>query len=750
MMAVVMVMSLMTFGSVSFAGLDTGLGPNTQIVVTYDTNGGSDIGHEFLQPGGTVVFQRVPVKACYSFNGWFYDSQLTQPYKATDLIYSNLTLYAKWAFSSTGTACEEAALTSTVGVVSAGGTDNETITIGSNVKLAALRAAITPSANATFEIYHADGITRAETLAAGMKIIVTSQSGTKKTTYTVLLDNPNVALNRLATSTGTCATTENASKAVDGSVSNNSKWCSSSASHWLQLDLGSVKQVSQFVIKHASAGGESVNLNTKAYHIQVSTDGTAWSTVVNVNNNTSGITVDNISPTQARYIKLNITTPTQTLNSLARVFEFEAYEKQNLALNKPATAGGASCIPSQAAAKAVDGSVTDDAKWCSTAKNASLQVDLGYAMQVSQFVIKHASEGGESGDFNTRAYNIKVSTDGNHWNDALYNMNNQNGTTVDTINPVTARYVKLIVLTPTQTKDPDTRIYDFQVFGPQDLALNRPATADSTCRATQTGAQAVDGSVTNDSKWCSLSANRWLQIDLGSAKQVNRFVIKHASEGGETVSYNTMAYNIEVSTDGKSWSKVVDVTNSFNGITIDQISTTSARYVKLNVTAPTQTTNQAARIYAFEVYGPSNLTLNKPATSDSACNASQTAAKATDGVAINDANSKWCSLSGNRWLQIDLGSAKQVDRIVMKHASEGGETVNYNTKTYQIQVSTDGINWKTVVDVTNNTGGITADRITEVSARYIKLIVTKPTQTLNAAARIYELEVYGPGYTTYS
>jgi hypothetical protein len=112
----------------------------------------------------------------------------------------------------------------------------------------------------------------------------------------------------------------------------------------------------------------------------------------------------------------------------------------------------------------------------------------------------------------------------------------------------------------------------------------------------------VDGNVANDSKWCSKSNNRWLQIDLGSVKQVNQFFIKHASEGGETQSYNTKAYQILVSTDGTNWTQVVNVTNNMSGITVDKITAVPARYVKLVVTTPTQTKNAAARIYDFEAY----------------------------------------------------------------------------------------------------------------------------------------------------
>jgi beta-xylosidase len=89
-------------------------------------------------------------------------------------------------------------------------------------------------------------------------------------------------------------------------------------------------------------------------------------------------------------------------------------------------------------------------------------------------------------------------------------------------------------------------------------------------------------------------------------KQVNQFVIKHASEGGETASYNTKAYHILVSTDGTNWNKVVNVSNNTSGITVDKLTAVPARYIKLNVTTPTQTTNAAARIYELEVYGPPN------------------------------------------------------------------------------------------------------------------------------------------------
>jgi hypothetical protein len=48
---------------------------------------------------------------------------------------------------------------------------------------------------------------------------------------------------------------------------------------FLQVDLGAAPPVKRFVVKHASAGGESEDADTRAFNIQISTDGKAFTTV---------------------------------------------------------------------------------------------------------------------------------------------------------------------------------------------------------------------------------------------------------------------------------------------------------------------------------------------------------------------------------------------------------------------------------------------------------------------------------------
>lgn len=137
------------------------------------------------------------------------------------------------------------------------------------------------------------------------------------------------------------------------------------------------------------------------------------------------------------------------------------------------------------------------------------------------------------------------------------------------------------------------------------LALNRPATADSACAATEGPAKAVNGSVTggNADKWCSTGTDRYLRVDLGSPQEISRFVVKHAGAGGENTAWNTRDFTIATSLDGSAWTNRVTVTGNTASSTTHQITAATARYVRLNVGTPTSTTDQAARIYEFEVYG---------------------------------------------------------------------------------------------------------------------------------------------------
>lgn len=137
----------------------------------------------------------------------------------------------------------------------------------------------------------------------------------------------------------------------------------------------------------------------------------------------------------------------------------------------------------------------------------------------------------------------------------------------------------------------------------QNVALNRPATGSASCNADETPAKAVNGSVSggNSDKWCSLAATKTLTVDLGSNRSLNGFVVRHAGAGGESATWNTRDYDIQVSADNATWKTVVQARGNTANVTVHNVAT-SGRYVRLNVITAEQSGNSAARIYEFETY----------------------------------------------------------------------------------------------------------------------------------------------------
>lgn len=137
------------------------------------------------------------------------------------------------------------------------------------------------------------------------------------------------------------------------------------------------------------------------------------------------------------------------------------------------------------------------------------------------------------------------------------------------------------------------------------LALNRPATASGQANANEGPAKAVNGSVSggNTDKWCTLTSEKWLEVDLGSSRSLTRFVVKHAGAGGESASWNTRAFSIQTrNATADAWATAATVTANTASTTTHN-ATATARHVRLVITQPTQNTDPAARIYEFEAWG---------------------------------------------------------------------------------------------------------------------------------------------------
>ncbi|MFC5407120.1 S-layer homology domain-containing protein [Cohnella soli] len=151
------------------------------IEVAHGTNLGSLIATFALSTGATAKVGTVDQTSGTTAND--FRSPVTYTVKAENGSTQD------WVVTVTEESSHVATLSSTIGTVSAGSSASETITgIPYGTTLADFKAAITPAAGATFNVYDADGTTVATTLASGKRVIVTAQDGTTKTTYTVTVD----------------------------------------------------------------------------------------------------------------------------------------------------------------------------------------------------------------------------------------------------------------------------------------------------------------------------------------------------------------------------------------------------------------------------------------------------------------------------------------------------------------------------------------------------------------------------------
>ena len=136
-----------------------------------------------------------------------------------------------------------------------------------------------------------------------------------------------------------------------------------------------------------------------------------------------------------------------------------------------------------------------------------------------------------------------------------------------------------------------------------------------------------------------------------------------------------------------------------------------SRFVRLNIRMPSHANDSTARIYEFEIYGDDsrNLALNRPATGSFPCSPEEGPQNAFNGSVSGGTGDRWCARGWNSFLQVDLGEPYPVKKVVIKHASAGGESEKFNTAMFDIQASSDNKRFTTIV---NSAGTLPATEIT--------------------------------------
>ncbi len=448
---------------------------------------------------------------------------------------------------------------------------------------------------------------------------------------------------------------------------------------WLKVDLGFATNINQ-TITHFYDG----DARTYTYNIEVSTDGSQWTTVVATKID-SGIVTDTFAQVNARYVRVTVTG--NTANTAAHIEEIKVYQGTQSPSPSPTppsspsptptatpsptptatptltptptpspspsstptvtpsptttptpspTPGPGSQIPAVTAIassfnggsyeplNAIDGVESNSNYWGTAAVFGLpqwLKIDLGSAASICQ-VVTHFYDG----NARTYTYYVDVSVDGSSWIPVVSEKTGM-GVVTDVFSQVAARYVRLTVTG--NTANTAAHVEEIKVF--QSTGAPTPSPSPSSTPTV-------------------------------------------------TPSPTTTPTPSPTPGPGSQIPAVTATASTYNG----------------------------------ETYAPLNV---------------------IDGIESNSNYWGTAAISGlPQWLKLDLGSAFSVSKVVT-HFYDGST----RTYIYYVDVSVDGSSWIPVVSEKTGVGVVT-DVFSQVAARYVRLTVTG--NTANTAAHVEEIKVF--------
>lgn len=163
------------------------------------------------------------------------------------------------------------------------------------------------------------------------------------------------------------------------------------------------------------------------------------------------------------------------------------------------------------------------------------------------------------------------------------------GITYEFDNIQVVEYTETVTPNPGGSEDETTQAPNYGT----NVALGKTATSSTSESDAYAAGYAVDGNA--DTRWASAFTNdEWIMVDLGTGYLIDTVVLTWES------AYGT-AYNIQISTDGNTWTTVRELTGQNGGEDVITFNEVSARYVKMQ--GVTRATQFGFSLYEMAVYG---------------------------------------------------------------------------------------------------------------------------------------------------
>ena len=160
------------------------------------------------------------------------------------------------------------------------------------------------------------------------------------------IDFENVCLNAEVTDVSFQNDGEPASKALDGTSANNSKWCATNRSTgYMSINIGREVTVKRWRVEHAEYGGEAHNMNTIDFALEYKDASGAWVQAKRIQNNTLAVTdVLLDTPVTASEWKLVIYNDGSSPWGGIRIYEWQMFETDQFPQTDPVMMHFASAV----------------------------------------------------------------------------------------------------------------------------------------------------------------------------------------------------------------------------------------------------------------------------------------------------------------------------------------------------------------------------------------------------------------------
>jgi hypothetical protein len=146
--------------------------------------------------------------------------------------------------------------------------------------------------------------------------------------------------------------------------------------------------------------------------------------------------------------------------------------------------------------------------------------------------------------------------------------------------------------------------YDYQSFQ-KNLTTGKPVKCSAVAgegKEAEVPENAVDGWVGNSTLWGAWDPPQWLQVDLQGVYALDRVQLFPWGQDGRT-----LQYTVEVSSDEKNWTKVVDESRNTKPVSphghLYKFDPVKARYVRVNIlkcSVPDVVELEEVRVYEVE------------------------------------------------------------------------------------------------------------------------------------------------------